>query len=134
MTRWPNVNRSRMKGWLNQMARRYPRAAADGDAQDAAAGAGGAQVDVFDHAADALQLAFLQLVDFPLVAEVLVVAGEEEEHVADGVQAEPFEQFRPRRPDALEELHRRGEQLGGSGIGRRHAAILARGERRGENR
>ena len=86
-------------------------------AEDAAAGAGVAQVDVLDHAADALQLAFFQLVDFPLVAEVLVIAGEEEEHVAGGVQAQPFEQFRPRRPDALEELHRRGEQLGGSGIG-----------------
>ena len=83
----------------------------------------------------ALQLALFQLADFPLVAEVLVIAREEEQHVAGGVQPHPFEQFRPRRPDALEELHGRGQQLSGSrrcGRVGSHAAILA--EERGGGR
>ena len=109
--------------------------AADRDAQHGAAGAGVSLVDVFDHAANALQLALFKLADFPLVAEILVVAREEKEHVAGGVQPHAFQQFRPRWPHALEKLHRRGQQLsgsGGRGRVRSHAAILAGGEGRGE--
>ncbi len=86
---------------------------ADGDAQHAAADARAAEVDVIDHAADALELALFEPVDRPLVAEVLVIAGEAEEHVADGLEPEPFEQFGPGRPDPLEELDGRGELLFG---------------------
>ena len=87
MTRWPKREPVAHEGLVEPDGPEVSGAAAERDAQHAAAGAGGALVDVFDHAADALQLALLQLVDFPLVAEVLVIAGEEEEHVADGVQA-----------------------------------------------
>ncbi len=92
-----------------------PASAADGDAQHRAAGASVSLVDVFDHAANALQLPLFKLIDFPLVAQVLVISREEEQHVAGGVQPHSFQQFRPRRPNALQELHRRGQQLGGSG-------------------
>ena len=98
--------------------------AAERDAEDASARGGAAEVDVVDHAADALQFALFELIDAAFVAEVLVAAGEEEEHVADGAKLEPFEQFGPRRPDPLEELDGRGQQFG-SGAWGGHAGILA---------
>ena len=115
-----------MKGWLNHSARTCPVPAADGDAQHAAADAGAPLVDVFDHAADALELAFFELVDVALVGEVLVIAGEEEEHVADGVQPEPIEQFRPAGPTPLRNWTGVASCSGGgrAGFGGGHAAIL----------
>ncbi len=110
-------------------------AAADRHAQDAAAGERAAQVDVLDHAADRLEFALLKLVQLAL-ADVLIIAGKEEQDVADGMQSEPFEQFGPRRPHALQILQGRGQELSGGGIDGRHSTILTRdrGERRGARR
>ena len=66
ITRWPKREPLAHEGLVEPEGAELPGAAADRDAQHAAAGAGRALVDVFDHAADALQLALLQLVDFPL--------------------------------------------------------------------
>ena len=103
--------------------------AADQHPEHAAAAAGSSQIDLFDHAADGLQLALFELVDFPPVGQVLVIAGEEEEHVAGGVQAEPLEHLAGVRPHALEALHRRGQQLGGGFLGTVHVAHSTSGRR-----
>ena len=82
-------------------------AGADQHAQHAAAAAGGSQVDVFDRAANALQLPFFEIVGVALVGHVFVGAGEEEENVADGFDAEPIQGLGPLRTNPFEELHRR---------------------------
>ena len=68
ITRWPKLNLSRMKGWLNQIGPQVAGRATDRDAEDAAAGTGIAEVDVLDNASDRLQLALFKLVDCPFVA------------------------------------------------------------------
>ena len=121
-----------MKGWLNHNARTCPPAAADRDAQDEVPPPLIALVDVLDHAADALQPALLQLGDVALVAEVLVIAGKEEQHVADRVQPQPFEQFGPGRPHALEKLHRREQLLRRRQVGGSHPRIVTRRRAKGD--
>ena len=81
-------------------------AGADEHAQHAAAAAGGAEVDVFDRAANALQLPLFEVVGVALVGHVFVRAGKEEEHVAHGFQAEPIEGLGPLRSNPLRGIAR----------------------------
>jgi hypothetical protein len=67
------------------------------------------QIDLVDHARDTGQLSFLELVDGPQLAHVLIGPREVEQHVRRVVQVELRQQFCPLRPDALQKLHRRRE-------------------------
>ena len=103
-----------------------PRAGADEHAQHTAAGPAAAKFHVFNDAADALQLVFLQLRHLAEVGHVLVGPREEEEHVAGGLQVEPLERFRPLRTYAFKELDGRGELFGRGFFRNGHSRILAR--------
>jgi hypothetical protein len=87
----------------------------DQQAEQRFTGAGVAEVDFFDHAGDAGQLPFFELVDRPQLAHVLIGARKIEDQVAGVMQIELREQLRFRRPHPFQKLGRREERVGHDG-------------------
>ena len=93
------------EGLIKPHATHVAGGAAEQHAKDASSHAAVTHLDVVDHAPHAQELALFQVLYRASIAEVLVVAGEEEQHVHSGAQAQTLQQFRARRPYALEEFH-----------------------------
>ncbi len=111
---------------------KVPAARADEHAQHALAGLAAAEFHVFDDAADALQLVFLELLHLAEIGHVLIGPREEEEHVAGRLQIEPLKHFGALRAHAFQELHRRGELFGGGFVEGGHDEGYCTRCRRGE--
>jgi len=87
------------------------------------------QIDLVDDADHARQAFFFELVDLAQLAHVLISSREEEQQVRGVMQVEPGEQLGALRPDAFQELDRRGELLSRRFLrARGHGGILGRSE------
>jgi hypothetical protein len=99
--------------------------AADQHSQERTPGASVAQINLFNHAHHAGELVFFELVNLPQFAHILIGTGKVKQNITGVMQLQLRQKFPPLRPNTFEELHRRGEFLGGRFFGRLgHNGIL----------